>query len=628
MAARKSTEAAAATAAAGRLETIMVEDNQDTGSGFWPTGVSDERRADILGRVAACDAMGVSTLAGVSSARALRLIVVQREREAGTSERKVLRTGDARRLKRDLLSIFAAEASSALAKESLHLLSPSLDRGRVQRRLDLYAKGRQAYDALTKLGKADEMRRILSRLAFAPSLVERRSLAHSDTLEFFIARRQMIEAIHALVTAFAGVDGVTQFEVEAADRKTLGEILRVVEEVVAGKEKDAEAVLSDAELTINDTLRRGTRSKERVLEIIDQTLGEIASALILNPEEEGSLRKAAMENLAIPFEFDRTEIRRLVSVWRRRKDEENAVKVRGIEVSLKQNVPLVNAAIEKALLLDQALAIASAAIKYTLTIPSIGNGGVGFLDARNFFLVREELVGGKKSSFPQPISYALGKTAGMKKLAKPRNTAILTGANSGGKTTLLNTVASVHILTLLGLPIPAGNAEVTPMPIYLFRKRMARRSGSLEHVLKSLIPILADRQRKLVLIDELEALTEPGAAGRIIASIINHAAATSSLFLLVTHLAKETLPYVKLPVRIDGIEASGLDEKGELIVDRQPVFDHIGSSTPKLIVMKLAKASKKDAVKAIYNDVLVSLEGEGHSTIQAPMAFPWADETG
>jgi len=181
---------------------------------------------------------------------------------------------------------------------------------------------------------------------------------------------------------------------------------------------------------------------------------------------------------------------------------------------------------------------------------------------------------------------------------------------------------------LLGLPVPAENAEVTLMPVYLFRKRMARRSGSLEHVLKSLIPILADRQRKLVLIDELEALTEPGAAGRIIASIINRAAATSSLFLLVTHLAKETLPYVKLPVRVDGIEASGLDEKGELVVDRQPVFDHIGSSTPKLIVMKLAKASRKDAVKAIYNDVLASLEGEGRSPVQAPMMFPWADEVG
>ena len=164
------------------------------------------------------------------------------------------------------------------------------------------------------------------------------------------------------------------------------------------------------------------------------------------------------------------------------------------------------------------------------------------------------------------------------------------------------------------------------MPIYLFRKRAARKTGSLEHVLKSIIPVLAERQRKLVLIDELEALTEPGAAGRIIASIVNRAAATSSLFLLVTHLAKETLPHVKFPVRVDGIEASGLDEKGDLVVDRQPRFDHIGSSTPKLIIMKLSKSSRKEAVRALYDEVLSSLEGEAGAPVQAPIAFPWAAE--
>ncbi|MDG6925768.1 MAG: hypothetical protein JRN09_04385, partial [Nitrososphaerota archaeon] len=78
--------------------------------------------------------------------------------------------------------------------------------------------------------------------------------------------------------------------------------------------------------------------------------------------------------------------------------------------------------------------------------------------------------------------------------------------------------------------------------------------------------------------------------------------------------------------RVDGIEASGLDANGELVVDRQPVFDHIGSSTPKLIVMKLAKASRKEAVKTIYNDLLASLEGEAGSPIQAPIAFPWMEE--
>ena len=224
------------------------------------------------------------------------------------------------------------------------------------------------------------------------------------------------------------------------------------------------------------------------------------------------------------------------------------------------------------------------------------------------------------------MSYSIGKPSSIR-LAKPRNAVVLTGANSGGKTTLLNTMAAIHILALLGLPVPAEKAETAPMPIYLFRKRVARKIGSLEQVLRSLIPVLADRKRKLVLIDELEALTEPGAAGRIIASIINKAATTSSLFLLVTHLAKETLPHVNLPVRVDGIEASGLDEKGDLVVDRQPRFDHIGSSTPKLIIMRLSRAAKKKAVKEIYDDVLASLAGGAGETVQAPLTFPWLEET-
>jgi dsDNA-specific endonuclease/ATPase MutS2 len=214
------------------------------------------------------------------------------------------------------------------------------------------------------------------------------------------------------------------------------------------------------------------------------------------------------------------------------------------------------------------------------------------------------------------------------RLAKPRNAVILTGANSGGKTTLLNTLAAIHVLALLGLPVPAEKAEVTPMPIYLFRKKVARRIGSLEHVLRSIIPVLADRRRKLVLIDELEALTEPGAAGRIIAAIINRAATTSSLFLLVTHLAKETLPHVRFPVRVDGIEAIGLNENGELAVDRQPRFDHIGSSTPKLIVLKLSKAAKDRAVKEAYDEVLAYLEEETEAPVQAPIALPWVGEEG
>ena len=45
-------------------------------------------------------------------------------------------------------------------------------------------------------------------------------------------------------------------------------------------------------------------------------------------------------------------------------------------------------------------------------------------------------------------------------------------------------------------------------------------------------------------------------------------------------------------VRIDGIEAQGLDENMDLIVDRTPKRNHLARSTPELIVRRLASRSQ------------------------------------
>ena len=587
--------------------------------GRWPGDLSAEKRIDLEARIGVCDVEGVATLGGISKGNALRLITRRREEDSGITERKALRTGDARRLKRDLLELFESEASSDIAKNCLLLSTPSLDRRVIQGRLELWTKGKEIFDELKRLDRLENLRGVLKRLSFVQG-----KAGMSATLQFFASRKEMLAAVHQILTEFPDA-GVKSF-FEGVNRGAIHEPLVALEELGAAKIEDAEAVISDAEIAINDALRKGGRDREKAISTIEEKVEEIASSLAFNWEEEDALKRAALGISSLPFEFDRAATRKLVEGWRRRKEQELAARMEKVEGSLRQHIGMVNEAIEKAVLLDQMLAIASVMEKYSLTVPEIGISGIGFISARNPFLVRDRLDHGSPSSL-QPVSYSVGKPSTIK-LAKPRNAVILTGANSGGKTTLLNTLAAIHILTLLGLPVPAEKAETVPMPIYLFRKRTARKTGSLEHVLGSIIPALAERQKKLVLIDELEALTEPGAAGRIIASIINRAATTSSLFLLVTHLANETLPHVKFPVRVDGIEASGLDEKGELVVDRQPRFDHIGSSTPKLIIMKLSKKSKKEAVQALYDEVLSSLEGEGGAPVQAPIAFPWATEGG
>jgi dsDNA-specific endonuclease/ATPase MutS2 len=201
---------------------------------------------------------------------------------------------------------------------------------------------------------------------------------------------------------------------------------------------------------------------------------------------------------------------------------------------------------------------------------------------------------------------------------------MLTGANRGGKTTLLLTIAVIHIMTILGLPVPADEAEVPLLPLYLFRRRTTRKAGSLEHAVHSLAPVFADPEPKVLLIDEFEALTEPISAGRMVASIVNRISLSNCLTVFVTHLAREALPYVKVKIRVDGIEASGVDVNGELIVERQPRFNHVGTSTPELVIRRLHMKTRNRRVRALYVEMMDAL-GERGQVVQTPISLPWVE---
>ncbi len=583
--------------------------------------LSEEKVRDLLGRVRVADIDGFAEIAATEKKKAYQLIRAYAEKASGVQERKALRTPDARKLARDILSLFSEHASSKLAKNRFSLLTPALDRETIQSRLSACVTGMDILRELKQRGKRDELGKVLAEVSFdPPSGKKPSSRMESDTLDYFVSRRRMIKAARSILTNFDEVRTLSSF-FKNTDRKVLESVMKTLEEHESKEVQDAEGVLSDAEILINEKFRKGGVDEERARRIVEERIEEVVSTLRMNSEEENEVRRAALEGLSIPFEFERTGRRRVIEKWEGREKEERAAKLAKTESFLKQHWAVVDDAVERAISLDQMLAMASLMEKYTLTIPVIGSEGIAFFNGRNLFLMKDQLEGGSRAV--QPVSYALGRTRSTKIVAaKPRNVVMLTGANSGGKTTLLTTLASVHILTLLGLPVPCEKAEVAPMPIYLFRRRVTRKIGSLEQALSSLIPVFADRHRKLVLMDEFEALTEPGAAGRILAGIMNAVAAGSSLLLLVTHLARETLPHVKLPIRVDGIEAEGLDKDGELIVDRQPKFNHIGSSTPKLIIMKLSKSAKKGD-KALYGDILNSLEGESSMPVQTPLNLTW-----
>ena len=217
----------------------------------------------------------------------------------------------------------------------------------------------------------------------------------------------------------------------------------------------------------------------------------------------------------------------------------------------------------------------------------------------------------------QPVDYHLGEVPTEHRSLFPMSggsnerTAMLTGANSGGKTTLLETIAEVIILAKMGLPVPAERAFIPEIDgLFLYRPRRRLDAGGLEGFLKELLPLsLKADQRSFVMADELEAMTELDAAAKIIGVFMNELRSRGSFSVVVTHMADEVSSYTSC--RMDGIEAKGLDERYDLIVDRTPKIGRKARSTPELILRKL-EAKAKGGEKELYSKVLLSFEGSLH----------------
>lgn len=193
-------------------------------------------------------------------------------------------------------------------------------------------------------------------------------------------------------------------------------------------------------------------------------------------------------------------------------------------------------------------------------------------------------IEGAKNIFlenPQPVRFYLDDE---------EKCSILTGANSGGKTTLIEHIIQIISMFNLGLPIP-GKAEIPVFSeIYYFAKNKGSASkGAFENLLTQMSRIKPGNQT-LVLADEIEAVTEPGVAGKIISATSQYFIEKNCFLVIATHLGYEIQKVLPKKARIDGIEAKGLDKNNELIVDHNPVLGRLANSTPELIVEKMANA--------------------------------------
>jgi dsDNA-specific endonuclease/ATPase MutS2 len=216
-----------------------------------------------------------------------------------------------------------------------------------------------------------------------------------------------------------------------------------------------------------------------------------------------------------------------------------------------------------------------------LNLPEISNL-FEIIDSKNIFL-----------NNAQDISFLLD--AGSK-------CSILTGANSGGKTTLLEHLIQIIVLANIGLPI-SGKIKLPGFSeIYYFAKsKGSTNKGAFETLLTQMSKIQPKKSNEtLILADEIESVTEPGVAGKILCATSDYFIQRGCFLVIATHLGQEIKPHLPRLARIDGIEAQGLDENFNLIVHHNPILGKLAHSTPELIVEKMAKSNGNDYLKYLW----------------------------
>ncbi|MFB6106363.1 MAG: DNA mismatch repair protein [Halobacteriaceae archaeon] len=539
--------------------------------------------------VAAIEASDVRALvdAGVPRGRATRIL----RRAHGGERLGLLATPDARAVYKDLLSLAAGHAVTRDAADRIRVLTPLPDVEAMAERLDDVADARASWTALDDADRETAL-----------ALFERYDDRTDDD-------RAAADVAASLLDA--GLDEGVFAPLSTLDAAALDEAATALGDLTADGVRDgADATLDGlraarddvADLAaapgeVVDAVGAGARGTGEFREafrryVTDETAVDAADLAAAMPEEahdaaafvSETLRALADEYAARAAEHERAV----------REDREAAVE------RARADVDAARTAIER---LAVEVSLARFADAYDLTRPTFAADGLAVEGARNLSLLAS-------GTDVQPVTYAVGEHD----LSAPTGdrVAVLTGANSGGKTTLLETLCQVSLLAQMGLPVPADRAVVGVVDSVVFHRRHASfNAGVLESTLRSVVPPLAESDRTLMLVDEFEAITEPGSAADLLHGLVTLTVDRGALGVYVTHLAADLEP---LPgaARVDGIFAEGLDADLALLVDYQPRFGTVGRSTPEFIVSRLL-ARAEGGERAAYRALA---EAVGHEAVQ------------
>ena len=425
-------------------------------------------------------------------------------------------------------------------------------------------------------------------------------------LAFFSTNRERLEAA-AAVHAVADLD-------PAADLDALADALDRLDDdgTIAGDAEldrltaavdDLDAAVATAESVADDHLRGVIRERDvtiegtdflslveqgaRVDSLLDRELADeyetavekacehLVDALRLDPEEAELAGRVFGGDPSFPLEHTETAVSRLRTELAAARDRRAARLKAELAADLGALREPVEALVRDALELDVELAIARFAHDFDCVLPEVCDPGDG---------PDVQIDGGRSPLLDvafasvDPVDYDVDGVR------------LLSGVNSGGKTSTLDLVALVVVLAQMGMPVPASAVRLDRFTeIHYYAKSQGTLdAGAFEATLRDFGDLVDGADGRLVLVDELESITEPGASAKIIAGILEALDEQSTTAVFVSHLAREIRAAATTTLAVDGIEAVGLVD-GELQVNRSPREGHLARSTPELIVEKLAE---------------------------------------
>ncbi|MFB6163500.1 MAG: DNA mismatch repair protein [Halococcoides sp.] len=542
----------------------------------------------------AIEAADVQTLtaAGLPPGRVTRIL----RHATSDAAMDLLATRDAREVYKGLLALIAEYAVSDRAADRVRVLTPLDSRAAIEQRQDAIADARALWRDLD----ADE--RDAVRDAFAEGGLD------GDRAAVRTARS--LREVGLAGPAVADLDALDGDALAAADR-ALAALAGDPGDDRLQTLRDQRDTVADLAATPRDTveaIREDARTGDVRGAFVDHVVAEtgvdhdrVRSAADVEATDAHSFVTAALDAL-------RADLREAVDdrLERLRAEQRD---------TLDETEATVDRAREAVADLAEALSLARFAEAFDLVEPTIADDRMlAVSNARNLDLV----VAGESV---QPVTYAVGDhDLDMGSPGRPPSgdrVAVLTGANSGGKTTLLETLSQVTILARMGLPVPADQATVGLVDRVVFHRRHASfNAGVLETTLETIVPPITADERTLLLVDEFEAITEPGSAADLLNGIVDLTVEHDALGAFVTHLADDLAP---LPdaARIDGIVAEGLTPGLDLDVDYQPRFESVGRSTPEFIVSRLVANAGEGHERAGY---MALAEAVGDEAVQRTLA--------